>query len=151
MFLVDFDAGQVVRKVPGAKLHPPPDVEGLWATVLESLVEDEDVSTDPTWYVTVVNDDGVEIDAPSTLLAKARTPGVRLLPGSMLSKLVIPRGVSLLPVKYTLGFPFARYSGNYEVTYGYDCGFLCSGSITLVMAHDASGWHILSRRGNWQS
>jgi hypothetical protein len=137
-----------------AKLHPPPDLEDLWLTVLLKMAP----STTPspggygtTWYVSVSMGGDKPVDIPATAIAKAKIPGIKILPASAVPS--TPAGSSTAQGDYHIGIgiPLKRPDGNYDVTYGWYCGVVCASSVTAVVSHDQWGWHIVSSRTNWVS
>jgi hypothetical protein len=135
------------------KLHPPPDLEDLWLTVLLKISP----STTPpagygrTWYVSVSTGADKPVDLPATAIAKAQIPGIKILPASAAPSVTAGNGATQGDYHIGIGIPLKRPDGNYDVTYGYYCGVVCAASITAVMSHDHWGWHIVSSRRNWVS
>ncbi|PTR33633.1 hypothetical protein C8J98_103396 [Luteibacter sp. OK325] len=136
-----------------AKLHPPPDLEDLWLTVLLKISP----STTPpagygsTWYVSVSTGADKPVDLPATAIAKAQIPGIKILPASAAPGVTAGNGATQGDYHIGIGIPLKRPDGNYDVTYGYYCGVVCGTSVTAVMSHDHWGWHIVSSRRNWVS
>lgn len=147
-------AKAVAKAGEEATLHPPPDLEDLWLTVLLKMAP----STTPspgsygtTWYVSVSMGGDKPVDMPATAIAKAKIPGIKILPASAVPS--TPAGNSTAQGDYhiSIGIPLKRPDGNYDVTYGWYCGVLCASSVTALVSHDKWGWHIVSSRTNWVS
>jgi hypothetical protein len=137
-----------------AKLHPPPDLEDLWLTVLLKISPSTTPSTGSygrTWYVSVSTGADKPVDLPATAIAKAQIPGIKILPASAAPSVTAGNGATQGDYHIGIGIPLKRPDGNYDVTYGYYCGVVCAASITAVMSHDHWGWHIVSSRRNWVS
>jgi hypothetical protein len=137
-----------------AKLHPPPDLEDLWLTVLLKMAP----STTPapgsygtTWYVSVSTGADKPVDIPATAIAKAQIPGITILPASAAPSGSMSNSATQGNYHIGIGIPLKRPDGNYDVTYGWYCGVVCGSSVTAVMSHDQWGWHIVSSRRNWVS
>jgi hypothetical protein len=137
-----------------AKLHPPPDLEDLWLTVLLKMAP----STTPapgsygtTWYVSVSTGADKPVDIPATAIAKAQIPGITILPASAAPSGSMSNSATQGNYHIGIGIPLKRSDGNYDVTYGWYCGVVCGSSVTAVMSHDQWGWHIVSSRRNWVS
>jgi hypothetical protein len=137
-----------------AKLHPSPDLEDLWLTVLLKISPSTTPSTGSygrTWYVSVSTGADKPVDLPATAIAKAQIPGIKILPASAAPSVTAGNGATQGDYHIGIGIPLKRPDGNYDVTYGYYCGVVCAASITAVMSHDRWGWHIVSSRRNWVS
>lgn len=144
----------IAKEGEQAKLHPPPDLEDLWLTVLLKMspsVPPSPGSPGSTWYVSVNVGADNPVDLPATAIAKARIPGINILPASAVPSTAAGSGAVHGEYHIGIGMPLRRPDGNYDVTYGYYCGALCASSITAVVSHDRWGWHIVSSRTNWVS
>jgi len=137
-----------------ANLHPPPDLEDLWLTVLLKMAP----STPPspggygsTWYVSVGTGGDKPVDLPATAIAKTQIPGLTILPASAAPDAAAGNQAVQGDYHISIGLPQKRPDGNYDVTYGYYCGVVCASSMTSVVSHDHWGWHIVSSRSNWVS
>lgn len=142
------------RTAEEAGMHPPPDLEDLWLTVLLKMAP----STPPspggygsTWYVSVDTGGDKPVDMPATAIAKTQISGVTILPASAAPDATASNNLVQGDYHISIGIPQKRPGGNYEVTYGYHCGVVCAGSMTFVVSHDQWGWHIVSSRSNWVS
>ena len=136
-----------------AKLHPPPDLEDLWLTLLLKISPGTPSPADygRTWYVSVSMGGDKPVDLPATAIAKAQIPGIKILPASAAPSSSVGTGATQGDYHIGIGIPLKRPDGNYDVTYGYYCGAVCAASMTAVMSHDHWGWHIVSSRRNWVS
>ncbi|QWT20185.1 hypothetical protein KPL74_20870 [Bacillus sp. NP157] len=137
-----------------AKLHPPPDLEDLWLTVLLKVAPSTKPapnSPESTWYVSVSTGGDKAVDLPASVIAKAKIEGIRILPASAAPKDTVGNGGMQGAYHYGIGVPLKRPDGNYDVTYGHYCGPMCAGSTTLVMEHGTYGWRVVSSRSNWVS
>lgn len=144
----------VAKASEEATLHPPPDMEDLWLTVLLKMAP----STTPspgspgtTWYVSVSAGSDKPVDLPASAIAKTHIPGITILPASATPSVKAGNGPTPGDYHIGIGLPIKRPDGNYDVTYGYYCGALCAASMTAVVSHDHWGWHIVSSRANWVS
>ncbi|MET0935329.1 MAG: hypothetical protein ABWX83_05025 [Luteibacter sp.] len=147
-------AKAVVKATEDARLHPPPDLEDLWLTVLLKMAPGSAPapgSSGSTWYVSVGTGADQPVDLPATAIAKVRIAGIKVLPASAAPKVPAGNNVTVGDYHIGIGLPIKRPDGNYDVTYGYYCGALCAASITAVVSHDHWGWHIVSSRTNWVS
>lgn len=144
----------VAKASEEAKLHPPPDLEDLWLTVLLKIAPSTTPSSGSygsTWYVSVSMGGDKPVDIPATAIAKAQIPGIKILPASAAPNVTAGNGPPQGDYHVGIDIPLKRPDGNYDVTYGYYCGVMCAASMTAVVSHDHWGWHIVSSRPNWVS
>jgi hypothetical protein len=147
-------AKAVAKASEEARLHPPPDLEDLWLTVLLKIAPSKAPSPGgfgSTWYVSVSTGAEKPVDLPATAIAKAQIPGIKILPASSAPTVAAANSPTQGDYHIGIGIPVKRPDGNYDVTYGYYCGVVCAASITSVVSHDHWGWHIVSSRTNWVS
>ena len=147
-------AKAITKASEEARLHPPPDLEDLWLTVLLKIAPSKPPSPGgygSTWYVSVSTGEEKPVDLPATAIAKAQIPGIKILPASAAPTVAAGNSPTQGDYHIGIGIPLKRADGNYDVTYGYYCGVVCAASITSIVSHDQWGWHIVSSRTNWVS
>jgi len=129
-----------------AKQNPAPDLQQLAEVILRYQVNADrpkNSTEAKTRYFVSIPSPGSEapMDLPPANLADLRNDHIEAFPGSAW-KIGAVNGS--MAVRFSIGLPVRRPDGNYDVTYGYYCGELCAGWYTAVVAHDATGWHVVS-------
>lgn len=129
-----------------ARKHPAPDLKQLAEVILRYQVNADrprnTAAPKTRYFVSIPSPDtGGQVDLPPENLADLRKDHIEAFPGSTWTQ---GAANGSMAIRFAVGLPVRRQDGNYDVPYSYYCGPLCAGWYTAVMAHDASGWHVLS-------
>ena len=149
VFYVDLDTLQVARKLPGAKPVAAQVLEALRVAGFHWVAaNDPPPPGTSVVYLSVVDAEGLEVDAPPVVMAAATLERGVVRPVSKEPGAAGQRFENVAAFRYILGFPLERAKGRYEMVYGYDCAIVCLATISLFMRRDARGWQVYDRRMN---
>ncbi|KJV30023.1 hypothetical protein VI08_15270 [Luteibacter yeojuensis] len=128
-----------------ARLNPAPDIDDL-RLMLIHRAQEGGATRPETWYLSLKDTDGKDVDPSQGFLARASSATITLLPISAMPEV---KG-TVFATRLNIGQPLRRQDGDYDVSYGvWTMGSGRMGGVgnDLRVTHDANGWHVVAVLG----